>query len=73
MGEPGAGAFTRSQLQRAVRLNYDLFRKYLDVLLERGLVALDGGKKEAFVITAKGQKVRAELVSWLADLFGGQL
>lgn len=73
MGEPGAGAFTRSQLQRAVRLNYDLFRKYLDVLLERGLVAPKGGTKETFVITAKGRAVRVQLLAWLADLFGGQL
>jgi predicted transcriptional regulator len=73
MGAPGAGSFSRSKLQRAVGLNYDLFRKYLDILLERNLIERTQGKTEAFKISQEGQRIRAELLAWLSNLFGGRL
>lgn len=73
MAAPGAPEFSRSALQRAVGLNYDLFRKYLAILLERGLVENTPGKGDNLRITAEGQRVHAELVRWLDDLFRGHL
>lgn len=72
MCRPGEGAFTRSRLQRAVRLNYDLFRRYLELVVERGLVAADDQDPETFRVTEDGRRVHRELVAWLHDLFGGE-
>lgn len=77
LAEPGP--WTRSTLQRGVRLNYDLFRKYLDLLVERGWVKASRAKgsgakeKETFGLTPAGHKLRSDLVAWLEGLFGGRL
>ena len=74
MAQPGVGPFTKSKLQRAVGLNYDLFRKYLAVLLERGWVtALGKDARETFVLSEDGRRIRKELAAWLATLFDGRL
>lgn len=73
LAEPGAKAFSRSRLQRAVGLNYDLFRKYLAILVERGWVVATPGEKEEFILSAEGHRIRRELAQWLANLFGGRL
>ena len=58
----------RGELQTAARLNYDLLRRYLDHLLERGLAeaAGDDGKKALFRITPAGRKAYADLLAWLS-------
>lgn len=74
MAEPGVGPLTKSKLQRAVGLNYDLFRKYLAILLERGWITASGqDSKEIFLLSHDGHRVRKELAAWLATLFGGRL
>ncbi len=74
LAEPGVKPFTKSRLQRAVGLNYDLFRKYLGILVERGWVASSGQEdKETFVLSQEGHQIRKELAAWLATLFGGRL
>lgn len=74
MAEPGADGFSKSKLQRAVGLNYDLFRKYLAILVERGWVTASGKEaKETFALSAEGHRIRKELAAWLATLFGGRL
>ena len=74
LAEPGTGPLTKSRLQRAVGLNYDLFRKYLAILVERGWVASSGqDDRETFVLSEDGHRIRKELVAWLATLFGGRL
>jgi len=60
------GPRTRSQLQRAVGVNYDIFTRYLDLLQERGHV--ESGDEVA--LTASGLRLRAELRAWLDNLFG---
>lgn len=68
---PGA-VYTRSRLQAAVRLNYDLFRSYLALMTEKGFVAAkrsDDGK-EVFQITPAGLEAYHHLVGWIRDVFG---
>lgn len=63
---------SKSDLQRAVRVNYDIFRSYLDVLTERGLAVRKGtGRKERVEITTEGQAARARLLRWVEDVLGG--
>ena len=74
LAEPEAKPFTKSRLQRAVGLNYDLFRKYLAIAVERGWVtAKDAEAQETFTLSPDGHRVRKELAAWLASLFGGRL
>jgi len=69
---PGAGSLTRSRLQRAVGLNYDLFRRYLDLVVAKGLVERLPGPPESFQLTSKGRSTLAELARWLDDLFSSR-
>ena len=75
MAEGGPKPFSRSRLQRAVGLNYDLFRKYMAILVERGWVDRREGPAatEEYVLSAEGHRVRRELAAWLATLFGGRI
>jgi predicted transcriptional regulator len=70
LAEPGARPLSRSRLQRAVGLNYDLFRKYLAIVVERGWVDDADGR---LALSAEGHRVRRELAAWLATLFGGRI
>lgn len=67
--------YTRAQLQRAVRLNYDLFRNYLALLQNRGLVVLQvNGKGEEVVrITPEGLRTYRVLLEWLSKLLGADV
>jgi predicted transcriptional regulator len=62
-----AGPRSRSALQRAVGLNYDIFRRYLGLLVERGQVEV---VDEEVRLTPMGIRLRAELLEWLRRLFG---
>jgi len=69
LAEPGP--WTRSRLQRAVGVNYDVFRRYLDLLVAKGHVqGLDKDGKEEFVLTVSGQKLRSDFVEWTRQMFG---
>lgn len=65
----------RTDLQMAVRLNYGVFRKYLDWMLSKELVALqvDGSGAERIVITPKGLETYHRLVGWIKDTVGDHL
>lgn len=71
VAEPAS--WSRSRLQRAVGLNYDLFRKYLGILVQRGLIEEVAGPDGGFRITSEGIRVHGELARWLRDLFGGRV
>lgn len=64
---------TRSALQRAVGLNYDLFRKYLAFLESRGLVSVvkDAEGRDVVRLTKEGLRLHDDLTRWLTSLFGG--
>ncbi|HEX2021378.1 MAG TPA: hypothetical protein VHH36_01590 [Candidatus Thermoplasmatota archaeon] len=65
LAEPGA-AYTRSRLQLAVRLNYDLFRSYLALLQRRGLVeVVEVGGREVVRATPAGVEADRELGAWI--------
>lgn len=64
-------AFTRAQLQLAVRLNWDLFRRYLAHLEARGLVAVEKMEARDVVrLTQAGRDARRRLLEWLRDVVG---
>lgn len=66
------GGRTKSDLQRAVRVNYDIFRDYLAVLETRALVRRMGtGRQESVHITAAGREARLRLLKWVEDVLGG--
>lgn len=74
LAEPGA-EHTRSSLQRAAGVNYDVFRRYLKLLEDRELVrveAVDEGS-DRIRLTRAGRDARQELVAWLQDVFGAAL
>ncbi|MGI0071663.1 MAG: winged helix-turn-helix domain-containing protein [Thermoplasmata archaeon] len=62
----------RTQLQQRAGINYTLFARYLDFLVQRGFVAVgaenDGGWVE---ITARGEEAYRFLADGLARLLGG--
>lgn len=63
---------TKSDLQRAVRVNYDLFRDYMALLDERALVARSGsGRSERIRITPAGLDARRRMLDWVANVLGG--
>ena len=72
--QPGA-AFTRSKLQAAVRLNYDLFRSYLAWLESKGFVTSKAEKDEKAVVrvTPVGLDAYHELVGWIRRVMGDAL
>lgn len=53
---------TKSQLQAAVGVNYDIFRRYLALLESKGHVRVD----DVVALTAEGRRVREELRQWIA-------
>ena len=66
-------AFTRSRLQLAVRLNYDLFRAYLAWMERKGFVVAGAEKddKEIIRITPAGLEAHHQLVGWIRRVLGG--
>lgn len=67
--------YGRTDLQMAVRLNYTVFRKYLDWMLAKDLVALraDDSGLERVVITQKGLATYHRLVGWIKETVGDRL
>ena len=64
--------WTKTQLQSAVGLNYDLFQRYLADLEQRGLVTVRPGERgEKLVVMAEqGRQAHRQLVQWLRRVFG---
>lgn len=65
----------KTDLQMAVRLNYNVYKKYLDWLVAKGLVELkaeaDGGERVA--ITPHGLATYKTLVTWIRETVGDDL
>lgn len=64
--------FPRTRLQAAVRLNYDLYRRYLGLLTHKrwAQVAPDKEGVERVHLTPEGRAAHARLVGWLRDALG---
>ena len=57
------GPRTRAELQAAAGVNYDIFRRYLDLLAERDHLRVHADGTVA--MTVAGRRVRAELRAWI--------
>lgn len=69
-GHPGV-VRSKASLQRACRVNYDLFRRYLAFCVERGLVVVvEGTGADEVRLTPEGRAAHARLVGWIRDLLG---
>jgi predicted transcriptional regulator len=62
----------KTDLQVAVRLNYTVFRRYLDWLVAKGLLHLAPGADgmEQVTITEKGLATYSRLVTWIHETVG---
>jgi predicted transcriptional regulator len=62
----------KTTLQLGVRLNYNVFRKYLDWLVEKGFVSISPHEIESdrVSLTAKGEEAYGTLVKWIRDTLG---
>lgn len=68
--EAGEG-IPKTRLQAAVRLNYDLYRAYLGLLLEKRWVELKSDESGDRVhLTFEGRAAHERLVTWIRDAFG---
>lgn len=59
----------RTRLQLASKVNYDVFTRYLEWMLSKGLVEFRPmGEREGVGITAKGEEAYRKLVQWINDI-----
>ena len=56
---------SKSQLQRAVGVNYDIFQRYLELLTKKGYVV----DQDLVTLTPAGNQLRQDLAAWLTRLF----
>jgi predicted transcriptional regulator len=61
--------YRRTDLQLAVRLNYTVYKRYLEWMERKGLIRVD----ETIEITPKGSATYQTLVAWIKDAVGDQL
>ena len=59
----------KTDLQLAVRLNYNVYKKYLDWMEQKGLIVVD----ETVRITPKGLETYKTLVAWIKETVGDEL
>lgn len=72
LAQPDA-TMSRSQLQAAVGVNYDILRRYLAFLEARGLaVVRETGERggDTIALTREGRGIRDELRAWIGRLVG---
>lgn len=68
VGPEGASrTLSRSRLQAAARVNYDIYRAYETTLIERGLLRATA---DGLSMTGRGIEVRDRLRRLLADVLG---
>ncbi|TET90649.1 MAG: hypothetical protein E3J35_06115 [Methanomassiliicoccales archaeon] len=66
-------AIIKTRLQTGVRLNYDVFLKYLDWTVKKGLVRVEEREgHEYLVLTKEGFEAYKRLVGWIRDVFGDE-
>lgn len=59
----------RTDLQLAVRLNYTVYKRYLEWMERKGLVVVG----ETIELTPKGTQTYRTLVTWIKDAVGEDL
>lgn len=60
----------KTRLQVASNVNYDVFRRYLDWMVSRELVAIVGSEDghERVGLTSKGEDAYLRMVQWVNDV-----
>ena len=65
------GSYRKTELQLAVRLNYNVYKKYLAWLEARRYVGVRAGPEgERIHLTAEGRTAHARLVAWIKETLG---
>lgn len=64
--------YKRTQLQMAVGLNYNVYIKYLNWLVEKGLIKIEKGNDghDYVRITERGIDSHNTLVEWIKEIMG---
>lgn len=63
----------RTDLQFAVRLNYNVYRKYLDWMVAKGFVTVTPSEDgDRVAITPKGLETYHRLVVWIKETMGDE-
>jgi len=64
----------KTRLQVAANVNYDVFSRYLNWMLAKGLVVLAGNPDghERVVLLPKGAEAYRRLVQWVNEIVRGQ-
>lgn len=62
----------KTVLQLGVRLNYNVFKKYLDWMIAKGLIEVTHHEVESdrVALTTKGHRAYDTLVKWIRDTLG---
>jgi len=60
------GPMRKTELQMAVRLNYSIFRRYVDWMERKGLLSTG----ECIELTPKGLETYGTLVTWIRETVG---
>jgi predicted transcriptional regulator len=60
----------KTRLQVAANVNYDVFTRYLEWMVGRGLVALETSEDghERVALTQKGREAYRKLVQWIHEI-----
>src|SRR3989442_13761047 len=63
----------KTRLQVAANVNYDVFVRYLEWMVGRGLVSLENASDghERVVLTPKGREAYRKLVQWIHEAVHG--
>ncbi len=66
-------SMVKTRLQVAANVNYDVFSRYLEWMVGRGLVSLENSADghERVVLTRKGHEAYRKLVQWIDEVVRG--
>ena len=69
------GPMVKTRLQVAANVNYDVFSRYLEWMVGRGLVALENSTNghERVALTPKGHEAYRKLVQWIHEFVQGRM
>ena len=64
------GPMVKTRLQVEANVNYDVFSRYLEWILSRGLVSIENaaGGHERITLTPKGHEAYRRLVQWVNEV-----
>jgi predicted transcriptional regulator len=64
----------KTRLQVAANVNYDLFARYLEWMVGRGLVSLENASDghDRVTLTPKGHEAYRKLVQWIHEVVQGR-